>query len=562
MRKIIIQGIPLNPEKIDKEIDLLKLFIIQKIGLNNNEFKFIRILKRSLDLRQKRSIKYIYNVEIEVEENDMVRQLDKSDLKNMNYSIKYKKKNYTLKIKNSKTYSFNINTNKKSIYKPIIIGFGPAGIFAADILSENGYNPIILEQGSEIHQREKEVKDFKDNRNLNINSNIQFGEGGAGTFSDGKLYSLINDERVNEVFHRFVEAGAPEEILYNYKPHIGTDNIRKVIINLRKKILSNGGQIYFNHKLINFDEIFKDNKRLIKIFCQNGKEYITDRIIIAVGNGARDTFRLLEKKKVDLESKTLSVGFRIEHPQEWLNNNLYGQYIRSKKININLKDVKPIFPQGIYKLNYRRNKSKRGVYTFCMCPGGYVVPGSSQLNTVVTNGMSKYSRDGDNANSAILINVFPEDIKGNDPLKLMEYQEKLESNAFKLGGENYNAPVQLVNDYIKDTISNQINAVNPTYKPGVKLANLNVLLNTDFNTQIKEGLQYFNKRIPGFINKDAILTGIETRSSSPVRILRNKYFFSSFNGIIPAGEGAGYAGGIVSAAVDGIRAAEALINSY
>lgn len=489
-----------------------------------------KISKKSIDARDKKNVHYNYSIDIEVKNENKYKNL--------------------IKVKNQ-TPLPNIPLNDKINTKPIIVGAGPGGLFAAITLIENGIKPIIIEQGQPVEIRKKTIENFLNFGKLNTFSNVQFGEGGAGTFSDGKLTTGINNPFCKEVLKIFVKFGAPEQILYVSKPHIGTDNLIKIIKNIREYLILNGATFYFNTKVIDFKII---NNTLKAIYCQdissnnlnNITEISTDNLILAIGHSSRDTFEKLYEKGFLLEKKNFSVGLRIEHLQDEINKSQYGS-------NTKLK-----LPPAEYKLAYH-SPNGRSCYTFCMCPGGVVMASSSEKNTIVTNGMSTFLRDGKNANSAILVNVTPKDFKDTSPLAGIYFQKELEENAFVLGGSNYYAPIQRVEDFIKNTKSSTVGTIKPSYLPGVTLSNLNEILPKFVSDTLKEGILYFDKKLTGFANPDSLLTGVETRSSSPVKIVRNENLLSNIKGVYPCGEGAGYAGGITSAAVDGIKCAIALM---
>ena len=459
-----------------------------------------------------------------------------------------KNKNASLIEREQKQKNVSLNNIKENNKKPVIIGAGPAGLFCALTLIENGIKPIIIEQGKTVEERQKDVELFLKERILNTCSNVQFGEGGAGTFSDGKLTTNLHSPLCRDVIDTFVKFGAPEEILYINKPHIGTDNLVKIVASIRKYIENNGGKFMFGTKAVDFEI---ENNKVKAVLVSRTQESTTidkiesDTVVLAIGHSSRDMFKKLHEKHVEMEKKNFSVGVRIEHKQQMINESQYG------------KNPKLKLPPAEYKLAY--HGEDRACYTFCMCPGGTVMASSSEEGTIVTNGMSTFARDGENANSAVLVNITPEDFKGDSPLEGMYFQQELEEKAFKLGGSNYNAPIQRVEDFLNDKKSTFIGEVKPTYKPGVTLANLQEIL-PDFVTKtLKEGLIYFDKKIAGFASADAILTGVETRSSSPVTIKRNEQKMASVQGMYPCGEGAGYAGGIMSAAVDGIKVANAIL---
>ena len=375
---------------------------------------------------------------------------------------------------------------------------------------------------------------------MNTLSNVQFGEGGAGTFSDGKLTSGIHNPLCKKVLEEFYNFGAPEQILYINKPHIGTDNLINIIRNMRNEIIKLGGEFLFNEKVTDFEF---ENSKVTAVICS--KRIETDTVILAIGHSARSTFEKLYEKGVKMEKKNFSIGVRIEHKQSMINKSQYGEITKLK------------LPPAEYKMAY--HGENRSCYTFCMCPGGTVIASSSEPETIVTNGMSVYARNGENANSAVLVNVTPNDFKGESPLEGMYFQKDLEQKAFKLGGSNYNAPIQRFEDFENNVKSTHIGEIKPTYKPGVTLSNLNEILPDFISKTLIEGIKYFDKSIKGFAHPDAILTGVETRSSSPVQITRNENKQSNIKGLYPCGEGAGYAGGIMSAAVDGIKCAIAVL---
>lgn len=504
--------------KADLSDDELFEKIYKKYKINKNDVTEKRIIKKSIDARNKADIFYNYSVELEC--------------KNEN------------KIKNvqivKKEEPFKIIVNRKSSKRPVIIGAGPAGLFSALTLAQNGIKPIIIEQGKTVDERKKDVEEFQKTGKLNTLSNVQFGEGGAGTFSDGKLTSGIHNPLCKNVLKVFYNFGAPEQILYINKPHIGTDNLINIIRNMRNEIIKLGGEFLFNEKVTDFEF---ENSKVTAVIC--GKRIETDTVILAIGHSARSTFEKLYEKGVKMEKKNFSIGVRIEHKQSMINKSQYGEITKLK------------LPPAEYKMAY--HGENRSCYTFCMCPGGTVIASSSEPETIVTNGMSVYARNGENANSAVLVNVTPNDFKGESPLEGMYFQKDLEQKAFKLGGSNYNAPIQRFEDFENNVKSTHIGEIKPTYKPGVTLSNLNEILPDFISKTLIEGIKYFDKSIKGFAHPDAILTGVETRSSSPVQITRNENKQSNIKGLYPCGEGAGYAGGIMSAAVDGIKCAIAVL---
>ena len=474
------------------------------------------IYKKSIDARDKEDIHYVYTID-----------------------VNYKNENSIKHIEHVTEYAFpKIDVLRTNKYRPVIVGAGPSGLFAALILAQNGMKPIVIEQGSPVEIRKNDVNIFLQTGKLNINSNVQFGEGGAGTFSDGKLTTGINNKFCKKVLEEFHNFGAPEQILYTNKPHIGTDNLINVIQNMRKGIIDLGGDFLFNEKVTDIE--IKNNK-VTGIICSHKIE--TDTVILAIGHSARDTFEKLLSLGIRMEPKNFSVGVRIEHKQEMINNS---QYSKNTKLKL---------PPAEYKLACHL-PSGRSCYTFCMCPGGRVIASSSEYNTIVTNGMSEFLRNGENANSALLVNITPDDFSNSSVLNGMYFQKELEESAFTLGGSNYNAPIQRLEDFMNNVKSTKIGYIKPTYLPGVTLANLNDILPDYVSETLKEGIKYFGTKIHGFDDGNAILTGVETRSSSPVRIIRNKEnMMCNISGIYPCGEGAGYAGGIMSASVDGIKIA-------
>lgn len=494
--------------------------VYNKYKINVNDVMESKIIKKSIDARDKDNVHYNYIVDIKV--------LDETKY--------FKFKHFDEVVEEP------IIRRRNSNYNPIIVGAGPAGLFCALTLVDNGYKPIIIEQGCEVSERIKIVNDLKKKRKLNVRCNVQFGEGGAGTFSDGKLTTGVNSPYINKVLNYFYQFGAPKEILYLSKPHIGTDNLQVILKNIRNYIESKGGKYYFNTKMTNI--VNKDN--LINVICED-KEFVTDALVLAIGHSARDTYKMLYENNFAMQRKNFAIGLRIEHKQKMINEAQYGT-----KTKLSL-------PPADYKLVY--HNGERSCFTFCMCPGGEVVASNSEEKSIVTNGMSTFKRDLDNANSALLVNILTTDLEGNSPLEGMYFQEKLEREAYILGGSNYNAPVQRVEDFINNVASTRIGNIIPSYKPGYKLCNLNEILPPYVSKTIKEGILYFNKKIKGFANPDAILTGVETRSSAPLTILRDENLESSVKGIYPCGEGAGYAGGITTSAIDGIRVAISIIEN-
>ena len=516
---IRIRQIKIN---LDSKQDI-KDKVSKLLHINVDEIKNLKINKKSLDARKKDNLFYVYEVDIEVEnEKKLLRKYKSNDI---------------FETPNEE-YLF---PPKKEIDQPIIIGCGPAGLFCAYILSEQGYNPIIYERGEKVEDRVKTIEEFWNTNKLNINSNIQFGEGGAGTFSDGKLNTLTKDKfnRQKKVFEIFIENGAPEEIMYINNPHIGTDILRTVIINMRNKIISNGGKINYNSKL---EDIIIENNEVQSIVV-NGETIPCKNLILAIGHSARDTFEMLSTKDLDMSAKPFAVGVRIEHPQKLIDIHQYGEEYYTD------------LPPASYKLTYQ-TKQNRGVYSFCMCPGGYVVNASSEEGLLAVNGMSNHARDTENANSALVVTISPDDF-GNNPLDGIKFQRELERKAYIEG--NSLIPVQLYKDYKSNEKSTSINSINVITKGSYSLGNLNNIFPEFINESLKEAIEYFNTKIEGYSNPDAILLGVESRTSSPVRIPRNENGLSKIKGLYPCGEGCGYAGGITTAAIDGLKTAENLI---
>ncbi|MDD4358320.1 MAG: hypothetical protein PHY30_00715 [Candidatus Pacebacteria bacterium] len=516
----------------DQELLLSKIYNILKVKKIVNW----NISKRAIDSRKKKNILFVFSIDVEVEDEEKV--LD-------SISIKDVKKH---RIRLIETFIYNIKAVKedKERKRPIIVGMGPSGIFCAIVLAEAGLKPLVIERGKDVDSRIKDVELFFKKRELNIKSNVEFGEGGAGTFSDGKLYTNIRDNRTKYIFKEFIFAGADPEIAYDARPHIGTDKLRTIVKNLRRKIIELQGDVRFNSCLTDIN--FKNNK--IESIVVNGKEKIlTNDLILAIGHSARDTYEMLYNKNIKIQQKPFSIGVRIEHKREMIDRSQYGEEYNNPRV-----------PRARYDLVV--HLKDRSVYTFCMCPGGYVISGASEENMITTNGMSESRQDGENSNSALLVNIYPSDFESDHPLAGIEFQRKWERRAFEVGGKNYDAPIQLVGDFLKDKSSFEPKDIQPTYMPGVNLTSLKDCLPNYVVDSLKEALPLFDNKIRGFANEGAILTGIETRSSSPLRILRNENFETNVLGIYPIGEGAGYAGGITSSAIDGMILAEKIIDKY
>lgn len=518
---------------IDESMDDLKAKAARKMRVPSSEIKDFRIAKESIDARKKYSIKFNYAVLIKMDnEIKVVANADDKDVK-------------LEEVRYDSEFEFG---SKAMNHRPIIVGMGPAGMFAGLLMAQKGYKPLIIERGEQVERRTNSIKKFWTRAVLNSESNVQFGEGGAGTFSDGKLTTRIKDTRCDYILEEFVKAGAPSEILYMGKPHIGTDILKEVVKNIRETIIKLGGEVRFNSKL---QDIKIKDKKIISITV-NGEEIPCENLILAPGHSGRDTYEMLYEKGIFMSSKPFAVGVRIEHPQAMINENQYGAYASHERLKA-----------ADYKLTYTSEKSGRSVYSFCMCPGGEVVAAASEQGHIAINGMSEYKRDKNNANSAIVVSVGPKDFASDSPLAGIEFQRHYEALAYNIGGSNYNAPVQLVGDFLKGNISTKLGSVKPSYTPGYKFADLTKCLPSFVTDAIKEALPKFDHKINGFAGADGVMTGIETRTSSPVRIDRNEKLQSiSLEGLYPAGEGAGYAGGIISAAVDGLKVAENIMKEW
>lgn len=515
---------------LDDNINIVQKKVSKKLKISIDEMKNFKIIKESLDARNKDNIRLTYAVELEHKnEEKLVERLHDKDVR----------------IDTTK-YEPDVESGSEKLNnRPVVVGFGPAGIFAALMLAEKGYKPLVIERGEDVDKRSETVDRFWAEGKLDLNSNVQFGEGGAGTFSDGKLNTLVKDKEHigKEVFRIFVEAGAPSEILYVNKPHIGTDLLRNVVINIRKKIIEMGGEFRYNTTLTN---IYTKNNKLVKIEVNNEEIIECEVLVLAIGHSARDTFKMLYKNNIVMKPKPFAIGVRIQHPQDLINKSQYGVEKHEK------------LGSASYKLTYHTSNN-RGVYTFCMCPGGYVVNSSSEEKRLAINGMSNHARDSKNANSAILVTITPDDF-GNNPLDGIAFQRKLEELTYNLG--NGNIPVQLFKDYKENVITKSFNTVEPIFKGNTKFANINEIFPDYMNIALKEGIEAFGHKIKGFNMDDAILAAIESRTSSPVKIERNEEGISNIEGIYPCGEGAGYAGGITSAAMDGIKTFQFIASKY
>lgn len=518
---------------LDHPDEALREAIVQRLGIRDEQLLSFNLFKRSYDARKKNSeLLFIYTIDLEASnEAELLSKF--ADDRNIGPAPDV-------------TYKFVGQAPAGLQERPIVVGFGPCGIFAGLLLAQMGFKPIILERGKEVRQRTKDTWGLWRKSVLNPESNVQFGEGGAGTFSDGKLYSQIKDPQHHgrKVLEEFVKAGAPDEILYINKPHIGTFRLTGMVEQMRQDMIALGADVRFQEKVT---DLLIEDGQLTGVVLESGEQLHSRHVVLALGHSARDTFRMLHAKGVYMEAKPFSVGFRIEHPQTLIDKARLGKYAGHPKLGA-----------ADYKLVYHA-KNGRSVYSFCMCPGGTVVAATSEPGRVVTNGMSQYSRNERNANSGIVVGIDPERDYPGGPLAGIELQERLEAHAYVMGGSNYQAPAQLVGDFVAGRPSTALGSVEPSYKPGVTLGDLAPSL-PDFAIEaIREALPAFDRQIKGYNLHDAVLTGIETRTSSPLRITRGEDYQSlNLTGLFPAGEGAGYAGGILSAGVDGIRIAEAV----
>ncbi len=512
-----------------------------RLGVDKGLIASARVMKRSVDARRKSNVHFVVTLAVTIDEaaggdeESVVRRVADVDV-------------FIAQPPEAPTIP---RLAAAPSVRPVVVGTGPAGLFAALVLARAGARPLVLERGAEVGARVRAVDDFIRTGMLDPDSNIQFGEGGAGTFSDGKLTTNTHDPRCRSVLETLVEAGAAEEILWQAKPHIGTDHLTGAVKRLRLEIESLGGEVRFKTRVSDLILDAEHNLRGIVTESDRGcEEFDAETLILATGHSARDTFELLQRRGARLDQKPFSIGVRVEHEQQVIDRAQYGAAAGHPELGA-----------ADYKLSCHL-ASGRGVYTFCMCPGGWVVAATSEEGGVVTNGMSRFAREGSNANSAFLVSVFPEDFEGDDPLAGVRFQRRWETQAFELGGRNYRAPAQLMGDFLQRSASSAAGAVKPSYPLGVEFTDLARCLPDFVVSSLREAAPIFDRRMRGFASPDALLTGVETRSSSPVRVVRDQSLQSNLRGIYPCGEGAGYAGGIMSAAVDGLRCGEAVLARY
>ncbi len=499
----------------------------KRLGLSKNDIVSEKLLRRSVDARRG-TVQLVFSVLVET--NQTVSQNGKDV-----FVIEPKKREVP------------VPGTEKMAHRPVVVGFGPCGMFCALTLARLGYRPICLERGADVDTRTSKVHAFWNGGALDETTNVQFGEGGAGTFSDGKLTTRIGDPLIDGILEDFVSHGAPKDILYSATPHIGTDVLKHVVKSIREEILSLGGEVRFCTAVT---DIALLNGALVSLKLSNGETLPCETAVFAIGHSARDTYEMLFERDVKMIQKPFSVGVRAEHPRADIDRALYGDFASH-----------PDLGAANYQLSYR--EGDRGCYSFCMCPGGTVVCAASERDSVVVNGMSERARDGKNSNSAICVNVTGEDFGSSHPLAGVAYQRKLEKKAFLMGGGTYSAPVQLLGDYLEGRVTKKLGAVTPSILRGTQFADLNELFSEEINRLMKTGLMRFERNIRGFARRDAVLTGVETRTSAPVRILRAESGESiTCRGLMPAGEGAGYAGGIMSAAVDGIKTAHRIVERF
>ena len=519
---IRLRDIPLPPEHNAHQ---LQFEAAQLLRISNSKIRSLRIVRRSVDARKKPDVKIIYTVDVAVDGNEK-KILRASGCKRAAIApVSYYKAPKNIPAPEN---------------RPVVVGFGPAGMFAALILAMAGWKPLVLERGEDAVSRHEKVQKFFENGILDTRSNVQFGEGGAGTFSDGKLNTGVNNPRIGWILEQFVKAGAREEILYDAKPHVGTDVLLEVVQNIRKRIISLGGEVRFNTQVTG---LCVENGQLTGLKLESGEILPCDAAVLAIGHSARDTFEMLDSMGIPMEPKPFAMGVRIEHKQTTVDESQYGM-------------VSPVLPPADYKLvQHLENET---VYTFCMCPGGHVVAAASEEGRIATNGMSYADRDGENANAALLVTLNPADFPYEGTLGGMQWQREIEEKAYNMSG-SYRAPAQRVGDFLTGKPSTGEGSIKPTYRPGVHWCDLHDVLPEKITKAIAEALPQLDAKLKGYADPDAVMTAPETRSSSPVRIIRDECRQSALRGLYPTGEGAGYAGGIMSAAIDGMMTAEAIL---
>lgn len=523
--KYIVNNLRLS---LDDGIEEIKEAAASKLGIGVSRIEAIRIAKESVDARRKPRIAMVYSVEVET-------------------CVKAEVGNADVRELAGEVWEETVPGDRPLNKRPVVIGTGPAGIFAGLVLAQQGYAPIVLERGERLERRTELVKKYWETGVLDTESNVQFGEGGAGTFSDGKLTTRINDRRCEKVLAEFHRSGAPGEILIKARPHIGTDHLKKVVVDMRRRIEALGGELRFNSRVTS---LRIKNGRVSGVIINGGEELETEVVVLAVGHSARDTYRALISCGVAFDRKPFSIGARVEHPQELIDRAQYGAAAGHSAL-------------GAADYQLFRRLGGRTVYSFCMCPGGIVTASASEQDTIVTNGMSEYARDRENANSALVVSVEPGDFGEGGPLAGVEFQRRWESLAFRAGGGDGAAPVQRLGDFLLERPSVSFGSVKPSYTGRTRPSDLQLCLPAFVTGPMREAIVYFNTKIRGFNMKDALLTGVETRTSSPVRLPREDSLEArGIGGLYPAGEGAGYAGGIMSAAVDGIRVAERIVRTY
>lgn len=508
--------------------DELRTAILALLGLDDSQVVSYEVRRQSIDARHKERLCFVYMIDVEVVNEERVLASVSAAAVPMVTPVAWHYPHQGARLPS----------------RPLIVGTGPAGLFAGLLLARGGHRPILLERGKPVEDRIQDVSRFFTRGVLNAESNVQFGEGGAGTFSDGKLTTSIHNVRCRKVLEEMVTGGAPPEILYKSKPHVGTDIIRQVVKNLHRTIQGWGGEFHFGHKVTG---LMIDSGSISGVIANETSVFESGIVILAIGNSARDTFNMLYKSGVNMIAKPFSIGVRIEHPRDLIDRAQYGRFANHPQLGA-----------ADYKMAHHCSNGY-SAYTFCMCPGGVVIAAASDLGGVVTNGMSAYARNKPNSNSALLVGVGPREFGGEHPLAGVTYQQQWESKAFELGNACYHAPVQLVVDFLANRASAGIGDVEPSYRPGVVPGDLRACLPEYVWTALQEAIAVFDRKLRGFALPDAVLTGVETRSSCPVRIVRDERYQSSIRGLYPAGEGAGYAGGIVSSAVDGLKVAEAVL---